>query len=337
MKKQNSRVLLNNPEGIFLDKLRTYFKNYLVIVTIILLVLITVIVEPKFLSLQNITNIISQLGPLSVVSLGMTFVIVGGFIDLSVVGIINVVAIVTISLMQPLGQIPALIIGLCLGALLGWINSLLILSSGATTMYDALFITFGMSTVYSAMAFIISGGSTLQMRFITGNTSVFEAIGRGTVGVVSVTVIIFLCCLVLLHIFLKKMFTGRSILLTGGNKTAADLAGIPVKQSIMRIFTISGIMAALGGIILFSRVTQASPVLGTGYDMNAILAVVVGGTTLKGGKGSVLRTLLGVILVILMSNCLNLLGVSTYMQNVLTGVILTMAIWLDSRKELKGE
>jgi ribose transport system permease protein len=313
------------------------FSNYLVTVAIILLALITLILEPKFLSLQNITNIMSQLGALSLVALGMTFVIIGGFIDLSVAGIINIVAVVTISLIQPLGQIPALIIGLCLGALLGWINSLLILSAGATTQADALFITFGMSTVYGAIALIASGGSTQQMRWITNDTSVFQSIGTGSVWIFSVAVIIFAVCLVLLHIFQSKTYLGRSISLTGGNKTAASLSGIPVNKSIMIIFTISGLMAALGSIVLFSRVTSASPVIGANYETNAILAVVVGGTTLKGGNGSVLRTLLGVILVTLLSNCLNLLGVSTFQQAILSGVILMIAIWLDNRKELKGE
>lgn len=315
---------------------RKFSREYLVMLTIILLALITMIVEPKFISVQNLTNIMSQLGALSLVSLGMTFVIIGGFIDLSVAGIISLVAVVTISLIEPLGQIPALIIGLCLGALMGWINSLLILSSGATTQADALFITFGMSTVYGALALMASGGSTQQMRWITTDTSIFQSIGSGTVGVFSIPVLIFFGCLVLLHIFQSKTYMGRAISLTGGNKTAANLSGIPVTQSIMIIFMISGLMAALGAIVLFSRVTTASPVIGANYETNAILAVVVGGTPLKGGNGSVLRTLLGVILVTLLSNCMNLLGVSTYIQTVLSGVILVMAIWLDNRKDMRG-
>jgi ribose transport system permease protein len=316
---------------------RRVFSNYLVTVAIILLALTTLILEPKFLSMQNISNIMSQLGALSLVSLGMTFVIIGGFIDLSVAGIINLVAVVTISLIQPLGQIPALIIGLCLGALLGWINSLLILKAGATTQADALFITFGMSTVYGALALLASGGSTQQMRWITSDTSVFQSIGSGSISIFTIAFIIFIVCLMLLHVFQSKTYLGRAISLTGGNKTAANLSGVPVNKSIMIIFTISGMMAALGAIVLFSRVTSASPVIGASYETNAILAVVVGGTTLKGGNGSVLRTLLGVILVTLLSNCMNLLGVSTYIQAVLGGVILKIAIWLDNRKELKGE
>ena len=122
--------------------------------------------------------------------------------------------------------------------------------------------------------------------------------------------------------------------MTGGNKTAAELAGIPIKRSIAFIYTISGLMTALGAIVLFSRVTAASPVIGKGYETNAILSVVVGGTTLVGGNGSVLRTVLGTTLVILLSNCMNLLGVSVYMQYMMRGAILILAIWLDNRKQL---
>jgi ribose transport system permease protein len=93
-------------------------------------------------------------------------------------------------------------------------------------------------------------------------------------------------------------------------------------------------MSAIGAVVLFSRITTAAPIIGKGYETNAILSVVVGGTTLKGGKGSVLRTVLGVLLITLMSNCMNLLGVSPYMQVVLKGAILVVAIWLDNRKEL---
>ena len=321
----------------YLKSTLRFFMDHLVIVAIVLLVLVTVIIEPKFATRQNMTNIMSQLGALSFVSLGMTVAIIGGFIDLSVAGIINFVVVVTVMLIEPLGQIPALLIGLGLGALLGFFNSMLILSSGATSMFDALFITFGMSTVYGAMALIFSGGSTQQMRWITKNISIYKSIGSGTVSVFSVAILIFFACLILLHIFQSKTYWGRSIYLTGGNKTAARLSGIPVNKTIMLIFTVTGLMAALGGVVLFSRATQAHPLMGFGYETNSILAVVVGGTTLKGGNGSVLRTLLGVILVTLLTNCMTLIGVSTYMQVIMSGVILMIAIWLDNRKELRGE
>ena len=338
MNRQNNDSAINQNRNIPIYKsIAGVFKNYLIIFAIIVLVLVTVIVEPRVLSILNITNIISQLGCLSLVALGMTIAIIGGYIDLSVVGTINLVAIVTIMLIDPLGQVPALIIGLGLGALLGFINSLVILSAGATSMYTALFITYALSAVYSALAMIISNGQTIQMFFIKSDTSLFSAIGSGAVGIFSLPFLVFVVALVVLNIFQKKTYMGRAIELTGGNKTAARLASIPVKKATMLIFTISGLMAALTAIVLFTRITKAQPTIGNGYDMQAILAVVVGGTTLAGGKGSVLRTFLGLLLITLLSNCMDLLGVSPYMKNMLTGVVLMLAIWLDNRKELRGE
>ena len=313
--------------------LKDFLLNYLVLVAIVLLVIITIIVEPKFLSGENLTNILRQFGPLSFVSLGMTFVIIGGFIDLSVAGIISLVAVVTVSLIDPLGQVPALIIGIALGAFLGFLNSMVLISAGALTQAEALFITYGMSAVYSAVALIYTDGATQHMSWLTGDQSVFTAIGSGTVGIVSVSFLIFLVSLGALWVFHNKTYNGRAISYTGGNKVAAELSGIPIKRSVILIYTICGLMSAIGAVVLFSRITTAAPIIGKGYETNAILSVVVGGTTLKGGKGSVLRTVLGVLLITLMSNCMNLLGVSPYMQVVLKGAILVVAIWLDNRKE----
>jgi ribose transport system permease protein len=310
----------------------SFLRDYLVLLMIAALVTITAIVEPKFMSGANLVNIMRQFGPLIMVSLGMTFVIIGGFIDLSVAGTINLVAVVTISLIQPYGQVPALLIGLAIGAVCGLLNSVLILSSGALTQAEALFITFGMSTVYSAIALLYSHGSTMHFWDIKKSKSIFEAIGGGNVGVLSLSFVIFLVCLAALWIFQTKTSEGRAICLTGGNKTAARLAGVRVSRSIVVIYTICGFMAGVGAIVLFSRITTAAPVIGAGYETNAILSVVVGGTTLKGGKGSVLRTVMGVLLVILLSNCLDLLGVSSYLQYAVKGAILVFAIWLDNRK-----
>ena len=312
---------------------KQFLLNYLVLVAIVLLVIITIIVEPKFLSGENLTNIMRQFGPLSFVSLGMTFVIIGGFIDLSVAGIISLVAVVTVSLIDPLGQVPALIIGIGLGAFLGFLNSMVLISAGALTQAEALFITYGMSAVYSAVALIYTDGATQHMSWLKGDQSVFNAIGSGTVGILSVSFLIFLVSLGALWVFHNKTYNGRAISYTGGNKVAAELSGIPIKRSVVLIYTICGLMSAIGAVVLFSRITTAAPIIGKGYETNAILSVVVGGTTLKGGKGSVLRTVLGVLLITLMSNCMNLLGVSPYLQVVLKGAILVVAIWLDNRKE----
>ncbi len=311
---------------------RNLFQKHLVLVLIGLLILVTIIVEPKFFTLGNFTNIMRQFGPLIMLAMGMTFVIIGGFIDLSVAGIMSLTAVITLSLIEPLGQVPALIAGLLIGTAAGFLNSLIMLSSGALTQAEGLFISYGMSIVYGGTALLYTGGVTKHMSYITVNYSLFTAIGTGTVGVFSISFLIFLGFLAILYIFQNKTYMGRAISLVGGNKVAARLAGVPIGKSIMMIYTISGFMAAAGAIVLFSRVTTASPVLGRGFDLNAILAVVVGGTSLSGGKGNVLRTVVGTMLVILLANCMNLLGVTVYMQNVMKGLILMLAIWLDSRK-----
>jgi ribose transport system permease protein len=311
-----------------------FLRDYLVLVMIAALVVITAAVEPKFLLPANLVNIMRQFGPLIMVSMGMTFVIIGGFIDLSVAGTINLVAVVTISLIQPLGQVPALLVGLAIGAVCGLMNAVVILSSGALTQAEALFLTFGMSTVYSALALLYSGGATKHFWDIAASKVVFESIGGGNLGPLSVSFVIFLTCLAVLWVFQEKTVEGRAIRLTGGNMTAARLAGINVSRSLVLIYTLCGFMTGVGAIVLFSRITTAAPVIGAGYETNAILAVVVGGTTLKGGKGSVLRTVMGVLLVTLMSNCLDLLNVSTYLQVAVKGGILVFAIWLDNRKQV---
>ncbi len=311
------------------------FRDYLVLVMITVLVVLTAIVEPKFLTPRNLTNIIRQFGPLMMVSLGMTFVILGNFIDLSVAGIINLVAVITISLIGPWGQVPALLTGLAIGAACGALNAAAILTSGALTQAEALFLTFGMSTVFTAGALLYSGGVTQHFWETKASKAMFEAIGSGTaVGPISVSFVIFLVVLLVLWVFQTKTTEGRAISLTGGNKTAARLSGVRIYRSIFVIYVVCGLMTAVGAIILFSRTTTATPVLGAGFETNAILSVVVGGTTLKGGKGSVLRTVMGVLLLILMSNCLDLLGVSTYLQVVTKGAILVLAIWLDNRKQV---
>ena len=307
-------------------------QEHLVLVMIAALVVVTAAVEPKFMSPANLVNIMRQFGPLIMVSLGMTFVIIGGFIDLSVAGTINLVAVVTISLIQPMGQVPALLVGLAIGAGCGAMNAVLILTSGALTQAEALFITFGMSTVYSALALLYSHGATLHFWDFPASKSVFEAIGAGNAGPLSVSFVIFLASLAVLWVFQAKTVEGRAIKLTGGNKVAARLAGVNVSRAVVVIYTVCGFMAGVGAIVLFSRITTAAPVIGAGYETNAILAVVVGGTTLRGGNGGVLRTVVGVLLVTLMANCLDLLNVSTYLQVAVKGAILVFAIWLDNRK-----
>lgn len=315
------------------ESLKNYLLQNLVLIGIIVLCIVTAIAEPKFLTANNLANILGRFGSLSFVALGMTYVIIGGFIDLSVVGMMSLVGVITISLIDPIGQVGALFAGILLGAVLGTLNGLVLTVFGAMTQAEVLFITYGMSSVYGAAALLYTNAETVHLSRLNNSYSIFSVIGGGKVGPVAVSFILFIICLILLDIFHRRMLPGRKISLMGGNKVAANLCGYNMKRTMIMVYMICGIMASIGSIVLLSRVTTASPTSGVGYETNAILSVVVGGTTLAGGHGSGYRTVLGVLLITLLSNCLNMFGVSTYMQTVLKGAVLVLAIWLDNRKE----
>ncbi len=309
-------------------------QQNLVLCGILVLIVVTAIVEPKFLGAANLNNILRQLGPLPFAALGMTFVIIAGFIDLSNVGVISLVGVLTMGMISFLGQVGALIFGILLGALLGYLNGLILTKCGAMTQAEVLFITYGMSSVYTALALLYTKSETLRITSSTKPYTIFTTLGSVSIGIIPVSLIVFLIVLVIMHFFLTRTIWGRSISILGGNKDAAFLAGFNVEGTMRLAYTIEGIMAALASIMLFSRVTTATATSGSGYETNAILCVVVGGTTLKGGKGSVLRTMLGVVLITMLGNCMNMLNLSTYMQTIMRGAVLVIAIWLDNRKEL---
>ena len=310
-----------------------FLQQNLVLIGIVILIIVTAIVNPKFLGAANLTNVLRQLGALPFVALGMTFVITGGFIDLSVVGIISLSAVATVAMINPLGQVGAIIFGIVLGGLMGYLNGTILTGCGAMTQAEVLFITYGMSTVYQAVGLLFTNAETLRLARSTKPITIFTTLSS-TVWIVPVVLIVFVVLLVAMHFFLNKTLAGRSVSLMGGNKDAAYLCGFNVKRTMRMVYTINGLMSALAAIALVSRVTTATATCGTGYETDAILCVVVGGTTLKGGKGSVLRTMLGVVLITLLGNCMNMLGLSTYMQTVMRGAVLVIAIWLDNRREL---
>ena len=319
------------------SKVVDFLLKYLVLFLILGLVTATAIIEPRFLSPQNLTNLMRQFGPLSFVALGMTFIIVGGFIDLSVPGMISIIAMITLSMVDVIGEIPALLLGLALGIALGTINGTLLVTVGANTQAKVLFITFGLSQIYRSLALTYTGGFPMNWGTLFEHPMpVTRFISSGMWGPLSVSFWMFLFFMVVLLIFGLKTPLGRMISYIGGNLTAAELAGIPTKRVIVFIYALGGFMVAVGSIVLFSRVSVTVPTVGTFFERDAIMAVVVGGTSLLGGRGNVLRTFMGVSLVILMSNCMNLLGVQTHMQEVVRGTVLVLAIWLDHRRHARG-
>jgi ribose transport system permease protein len=312
-----------------------FLRDNPIYVAIVGLVVVTSIVEPKFLTAGNFNNIVLSSGTLIFAALGMTFVIMAGFLDLSIGGIISLVAVVTVTMIDQVGQGPAILIGLSVGLGCGLFNSLLIITSGALTQAESLFITFGMSLVYGAVALMYVEGVTQFLTYSETDISIFDAINAGQIGFLSVFTAMAIVAFVILLIIERRTYMGRAVVLTGGNKTAARLAGVPISKSVVMIYAISGLLSAIGAVVLVSRVTLADPTMGTPYMTQAILAVVVGGTALAGGRGSVLWTVIGTFLLVLLNNCLNLLGLSSYLQFMIWGVILILVIWLDTVKQAR--
>jgi len=321
---------------IGLSQIIDFLLKYLVLILIIGLITVTAIVEPRFLSADNITNVMRQFGPLSFIALGMTFIILSGFIDLSIPGMISIIAMMTLTMVDVVGEIPALILGLVLGVAIGAFNGTWLMTVGADTQAKVLFITFGMSQIFRSIALLYTGGFSVNQNLLEHPMPVTRAIASGSWGPLSISFWMFLCFLIVLLVFQSKTALGRTITYIGGNLKAAELGGIPAKRIIVFVYALSGFMVAIGTIVLFSRVAVTVPSVGDFFERDAIMAVVVGGTSLQGGRGSVVRTFMGVTLVILLSNCMNLLGVPSHLQEVARGAVLVLAIWLDHRRHARG-
>jgi ribose transport system permease protein len=307
--------------------LKKFINNYLLLTGIIVLTVYTCIVQPAFLNPDNLLSLIRSFIPLGFVSLGMTLIIISGYIDLSVAGLFSLMSIVGCILFERFG-VWALLLTLLLGLLCGAVSAGILILCGARNSSDALFITFGMQTAFAALALLANDGLAVTLN----QTAFTRFLGSGSILGIPFMLILFIIVTVLLHFFMKKTPMGRSVHLVGGNPTASNLCGIRINKIIMLSFCVTGVLTALGAFLLLCRVGTAIPTVGRNYETNAIMAVTIGGTSLSGGRGSVLNTVVGVLLVTVMTNALNILGIDQNMQSVWKGVILILAIWIDSRR-----
>jgi len=312
------------------NKLWQAINPYVIIIMLVGLAIYAAIVEPAFLTGRNMQNIMRQFGSLSLTAIGMTFVIIAGYVDLSIVGMFSFVSVFTISLIPVVGEIPAMLLGIVMAMVCGMLDGAILSFVGARSYGDAVFVTFGVSTFLYAMALVWSGGNTIRL---PEHSDIIAYLGKGEILFLPVSFFIFLVVMAAGQLFLTRTRTGREILLVGGNRDAARLCGVSSNKITILVYTILGFTVAIGSVIAFSRTTTAAPVVGKNYDLNSILSVVIGGTRIGGGRGSVVRTLIGVLLITVMANALNLIGVSVNWQVAVKGAILFIAIWLDYRRK----
>ncbi|GGM00531.1 ABC transporter permease [Glutamicibacter protophormiae] len=307
---------------------KAFLANNGALVGLVILCLALFIATPRFLTGPNLLNIGIQVSTIAVMAFGMTFVIVAAGIDLSV-GSVAALSAMGSSYAVTTAGLPdglSIPIGLAVGALCGWVT-------GAMSAYGKLptFIaSLAMLTVVRGLTLVISDGRPIS-------TSASVSWLGDDLGPIPMPIIILVLSGLVAAFVLNRTVTGKNAFAVGGNTEAARLSGIPVKRVLVTVFVISGVFAALSGMILAGRLDSAQPTLASGYELDAIAAVVIGGASLSGGVGRISGTLIGALVLAVIRNGLNLLSVSAFWQQVVIGAVIAIAVGFDvlRRKNVK--
>ncbi len=298
-------------------------RQYGLLIVFGIICLIISLITPQFLTISNLTIIVTQVSINALLAFGVTFVIITGGIDLSLGSIVAVSGVTSAMLAHP-DSYPVLIpiiMGLLAGLLMGAFNGFIITKSKIAPFI----VTLGTMTIGRGLALILSDG-----RPVSNLSDSFNYLGSGTVLGIPVLILIFILVFALCSIILSKTILGRYIYAIGGNEQAARASGINIDRVKLSVYSISGLLAGLAGILLASRITTGQPNAGAGFELDAIAAVVIGGTSTAGGRGTMAGTLIGVLLIGVINNGLDLLNVTSYYQQVVMGIIIIGAVVLDS-------
>lgn len=279
------------------------------------------LLSPYFFSTSNLVNILLQSSINAIIAVGMTFVIITAGIDLSVGSIMAFSAVILASAMQSGIGVPiAILISLIVGTLCGLSNGLLI-SYGKLPAFIA---TLGMMSIARGTALLVTQGKP-----ISGFAPEFRFLATGEIFSIPFPVILMIIIYIVAHIVLKKTLLGRYTYAIGGNEEASHLSGINTKIIKTTVYGISGLLSGFAGVILTARLNSAQPIAGIMYELDAIAAVVIGGTSLMGGEGKISGTLIGALIMGVLRNGLNLLGVSSFVQQIVIGAVIIIAVLVD--------
>ncbi|MEB7050564.1 ABC transporter permease [Mammaliicoccus sciuri] len=293
---------------------------------LILLIVVISIMNSAFLDLSNLLNLLRQVSINGLIAFGMTFVILTGGIDLSVGSILALSSAFTaILITSGLDPIVALIVGVLGGFLLGVFNGVLV-TFGSMAPFIA---TLATMTIFRGLTLVVTDGNPITN---LGDSYMFQLFGKGYFFGIPVPAVTMIIVFIILAIILQKTTFGRHTYAIGGNEVASKISGIKVNRVKILIYGISGLMSALAGAILTSRLNSAQPTAGASYELDAIAAVVLGGTSLTGGKGRIVGTFIGVLIIGVLNNGLNLLGVSSFYQQVVKGIVILIAVLIDRKK-----
>ncbi|PIC62715.1 ribose ABC transporter permease [Sporosarcina sp. P13] len=296
------------------------------VIGLLLIVVIISIMSPSFLTLNNLFNVLRQVSINALIAFGMTFVILTGGIDLSVGSILALTGAVTAGMMSGgMDPILAMLLGVLLGVLLGAINGLII-AKGKVAPFIA---TLATMTIFRGLTLVYTEGRPISG---LGDSMTFKMLGKGYIFGIPVPVITMAIAFAVLYFILKKTTFGRRVYAVGGNEEASRLSGINVDRIKIYVYSLAGGLTAIAALILTSRLNSAQPTAGNMFELDAIAAVVLGGTSLTGGRGWIVGTLVGALIIGVLNNGLNLIGVSSFFQQVVKGAVILIAVLLDRKK-----
>lgn len=280
------------------------------------------VARPNFLTLGNLVNVLRQISINGILAVGVTYVLLTGGVDLSLGSMVALTGVVAARFAHPgdYAVVVPVCLGILAGALCGAVNGAIV-TRGRVAPF---IVTLGMMTAARGLALLVAGG-----RPVSNLSPGFTRIGGGDFAAVPIPILIFFGVALASHLFLRNLRPGRHLYAVGGNEAAARASGVKVGRVKMMAYTLCGALAGLAGVVLAARITTGQPNAGIGYELDAIAAVVIGGTSLNGGVGGVGGTVLGALLIGVLNNGLDLLNVSSYYQQVVKGVIIVGAVWLD--------
>lgn len=317
--------------------LGAFLSEYGVFIALAILVVVISSISSEFRQPGNFLNLLRQASFNGLIAFGMTCVILSGGIDLSVGSTFALSAIVCAEMIgHGVPVIVAVPVALLVGVALGLISGLLV-TKGRLQPFIATLITM---TAYRGLAMILTDGKPIsRLAESSGDSLLFKALGKGNVVCdflpaikIPIPILILLASFGIFYFLLKHTTFGRRLYATGSNAKCAALSGVNIDRVKMSVYGISGFLSALAGLIMISRVDSAQPIMGSGYELDAIAAVALGGTSMNGGRGRITGTIAGVLIIAVLNNGLNILGVTSYYQNVIKAVVILVAVLADRKR-----
>ena len=308
-------------------ELGSVLRNFALVFIIIAIIVVMSFVSPVFMTSKNIINIIRQISINGIIAVGMTFVILTGGIDLSVGSVVAITSVIVGSMLQGGSNwLVACIVALLISLVFGAFNGFMIAYVG----FQPFIATLATVTMGSGIALAYSDGKP----FTISNES-FLKIGQVYLGAIPIPIVLLVIVVAIGLIILKTTTFGRYVFAIGGNKNAAKLSGVRTRRVELMVYVISALCASIVGLILSARISSGQPTAGEGYELDAIAATAIGGTSMTGGVGSLTGTIFGFVLLGLMTNSMNLLNINSFYQEIVKGVLIIIAVFLDMTSKNK--